>query len=291
MAIAAHMVCAVACLGWSYGFQLHAFSLVATAFYSKYLDRHANLERRYGMPFIVSIAVLFLVLRVTTSSFTPLYRIDSTVVPVVFFAANAATTFAVIILYLMRFDHMVANAEERLHKMANQDVLTALSNRRRMMQVADEVFSRPMGDGSQIAVALLDVDDFKTVNDEYGHDGGDFALKMLAKNISKLESPHLHASRWGGEEFVVIADGSNAYALLHAHMDDLIARVPEQVCMYRGERIPLSLTCGMVCRRPGESFEGALKRADSLMYIGKARGKNCLVDETNNRPLRPAEAV
>lgn len=47
----------------------------------------------------------------------------------------------------------------------------------------------------------------------------------------------------------------------------------------------------MVCRRPGESFEGALKRADSLMYIGKARGKNCLVDETNNRPLRPAEAV
>lgn len=285
-----HMTFAVVCLGWDYGFQLYTFSLVATAFYSGYLERKVELYRPHALLLVIGIAALFVFLRIFTLYFQPLYAISLSGLDIGFFCANAAITFSLMIYYLVQFDRVIAHAEEDLQDMAERDELTALSNRRHMMDIAQGVFDHADESNAEVAVALLDVDDFKLTNDRYGHDAGDYVLRTLGHGMSVMESEGLQVGRWGGEEFLVVNSGEEAYDRLRTHLQDLIKKTAGFRFSFNNTSIPTSVTCGVVKRRDGENIDQTFKRADSLMYIGKARGKNCLVDEQNNRPLNPRNA-
>ena len=168
-----------------------------------------------------------------------------------------------------------------LERLATTDPLTGLSNRRELQRLADVERARAHRYGHELAVLVVDADYFKNVNDTHGHAIGDVALQVLASELMALVRGHDLVGRWGGEEFV----------LALPHLDALGARAAAERVRQRLADKPIPLPDGGTARvtvsvggavaRPEESFEQALRRADSALYAAKAAGRNrVVVDES-----------
>lgn len=161
------------------------------------------------------------------------------------------------------YQRMVVTAHADLAAMrdlAHTDTLTQLPNRRAMYAALDH-------DGP-LAVALIDLDDFKVINDTRGHMHGDDVLIRVAAllRISALEVGTV--GRWGGEEFLVVLPGMNLDQA--SRWGELARRTVERTS---GETTT-TLSMGVTTRHDGESVPAMLRRADELMYLAKRRGKN-----------------
>ena len=153
------------------------------------------------------------------------------------------------------------------------DALTGVPNRRymelRVQQAVQEVaqFDRRIG------LMMIDLDDFKQVNDLHGHDVGDLALQMLSKTLSKSLRSMNVIGRWGGEEFLVIVAGTTPEGLLaygeRCRKDIAALAVPVSA----GE-LKLTASLGATMIHPNDSQLSAVKRADDLMYRSKIEGRD-----------------
>ncbi|MEJ5300834.1 MAG: sensor domain-containing diguanylate cyclase [Thermodesulforhabdaceae bacterium] len=167
-------------------------------------------------------------------------------------------------------------AEIRLQEMATTDALTGLANRRRFFELlADEVnrakrFARPL------CVAMLDIDNFKGVNDTYGHSVGDAVLVAVARILRQTLRAVDRAARIGGEEFAVILPETNGLGAVQA-----MERVRQMVAMSpvtdSHANVSVTLSCGVASWKDGEDGERTLARADAALYAAKGRGKNQVV--------------
>jgi two-component system cell cycle response regulator len=168
----------------------------------------------------------------------------------------------------------IATLVEDSQKLAATDGLTGLMNRRAFSSAMRAELSRCARHSYPIALALLDVDHFKRVNDKHGHAAGDRVLCAMGKLLGE----HLRASdlsgRWGGEEFVVAftstdLDGARIAA---ERLREVIQGV--SVADDSGERIPVTASIGVALWTPGEQLESLVSRADHAMYTSKASGRN-----------------
>lgn len=164
----------------------------------------------------------------------------------------------------------LAAANQALAEAALHDALTGLMNRRGF--VAAVAAARQLGEAR--TVALLDIDHFKRINDEHGHDAGDAALVAVATTLRAGLDAGETAGRWGGEEFALLlgADGSTRCERLRAAIADL-------PFAHGGVAIPLRVTLGLTRLDAGEALEEALRRADALLYAGKHGGRNRVVSD------------
>jgi hemerythrin len=168
-------------------------------------------------------------------------------------------------------------ANETLTYLASTDVLTGLANRRRAMQVLDELWHKNKQDGNTLALLMLDADGFKQINDEYGHDAGDEVLRELAKELGHGVRTDDILCRMGGDEFLVICpdtDLDGALLLgkkLHARIDKLRIRAGEGVWIG-------SISMGVASTTPaqGSGIDALIKGADEGLYAAKGAGKNCV---------------
>lgn len=155
-----------------------------------------------------------------------------------------------------------------LQDLATRDYLTGLPNRRRFFQAGGQALSREQ----PMAMAMLDIDHFKRVNDNYGHDAGDTALKAVAGAIAAHARDNDVVARYGGEEFCVLAPGMTAQ-----EAEAFFERLREAVA---GLRIPfkehvVSVTASIgVCHRVDRDLLSLLSDADHLLYLAKAAGRN-----------------
>ena len=157
-----------------------------------------------------------------------------------------------------------------LARQAATDGLTGAVNRLRFEQVLASEIQRARRHGTPLSVILLDADHFKTVNDTHGHLGGDRVLKRLAEIIeAELREPDLLA-RWGGEEFVILAPGTDLQGA--CQLAEKLRRRIERATFNGG----CSLTCsfGVAAYRSEESPEGFVERADQALYRAKRAGRN-----------------
>jgi diguanylate cyclase (GGDEF)-like protein len=162
---------------------------------------------------------------------------------------------------------------DEAHKMAFSDPLTGISNRRSFLQKSKQEFRAQQG-LSPIGIIMLDIDHFKRINDTYGHDAGDEALKVVSENIgSALRETDLFA-RYGGEEFIVMVQ--------HLELPEL-TKLAERVCekirqiqfSYAGQKIPITISAGVAMRKEiGQTIEEVIKRADVALYMAKANGRD-----------------
>ncbi|MFZ5723308.1 MAG: diguanylate cyclase [Pseudomonadota bacterium] len=163
---------------------------------------------------------------------------------------------------------------EALHEQAIRDSLTDLYNRRYLHEVFNRELAQACRSGQPLAIALLDIDHFKQVNDRYGHDAGDQALIALAQHLrSGLRVSDL-CFRLGGEEFVLLLHADEAGAL--KCVDTLRARFQERSFRFR-EHPPCQLTfsAGVVeAPRHGDSLDQLLQLADAALYQAKSQGRN-----------------
>lgn len=159
-------------------------------------------------------------------------------------------------------------AEQRLQLLALHDFLTGLPNRVLIMDRLGLALARSRRDGTKVALLFLDLDGFKAVNDNLGHDAGDELLIVIADRLKNALRPSDTAGRLGGDEFVVVFDGvSDQYAV-----EDLVTRVQEVIsrpCTIRGMPIEVRVSVGMALADDTSDPESLLRQADTAMYEDK----------------------
>lgn len=156
---------------------------------------------------------------------------------------------------------------------ARRDAMTGLPNRRALAEAFAAEDDRPR------YLAICDVDHFKSVNDRYGHSAGDRVLQTIAATLASACPDHLVA-RYGGEEFALLFTGLSihvAHHLLETARHDVARQL---YTLDDGRGIDgIRLSAGMITLVPGETVDSAFERADRLLYVAKASGRDRLVRE------------
>lgn len=173
--------------------------------------------------------------------------------------------------------------QERIKHLAHlteHDPLTGLANRRAMTKSLDMEIDRCIRSGSSLSVAMLDLDDFKKVNDTYGHPCGDLVLQQFSQVInSEIRKTDL-AARFGGEEFVILLSGTSLIKAQHVlkRIKDKCAELVLQ-CSLDQNSFQLTCSIGLVCFKGKNNIESEdlLQAADQALYQAKAEGKNKII--------------
>jgi diguanylate cyclase len=162
---------------------------------------------------------------------------------------------------------------KRLSDEVSTDALTQVANRRGLAQAFEREQACSAREAAPLAVGLLDIDNFKKLNDSLGHAAGDVALKALAIQVRDALRPADHVARFGGEEFVVLLPGT---ALDEAQ--EVLTRVQRHLSkalfMHEGREVFVTFSAGVTAWRTGESLDEAIERADAGLYEAKRTGKN-----------------
>jgi diguanylate cyclase len=169
----------------------------------------------------------------------------------------------------------------RLSEEVSTDALTQVANRRGLTQAFEAEVARGereragAADGAAplLAVGLIDIDNFKKLNDTLGHAAGDVALKTLAAAVRERLRPADHLARFGGEEFVVLLPGTGVDEAQQA-LTRLQRSLTEALFLHEGREVFVTFSGGVTAWRTGESLQSALERADEALYEAKRTGKN-----------------
>ncbi len=164
-------------------------------------------------------------------------------------------------------------AEERLKLLATTDPLTGIFNRRHINSEARTLTAKVRRYHESLSLIMFDIDHFKQINDQYGHDAGDQVLIELVGIISEQIREIDMFARWGGEEFIILLPNTNAEtALLLANRLRLLVETHSF-----GEPKNLTISVGVTSYHPPESVDSFFKRADEALYEAKNTGRNCVV--------------
>jgi diguanylate cyclase (GGDEF)-like protein/hemerythrin-like metal-binding protein len=167
-------------------------------------------------------------------------------------------------------------ANKHLETIALTDVLTNLPNRRHAMFRLEELWAESPQDGRPLACMMIDADDFKQINDTYGHDAGDVVLRQLARELQYAVRSDDLVCRLGGDEFLIICPRTPLQGALH--LAELTrARVGELRVEAGGGSWRGSISVGVAVSSPEmASVDALIKAADKGVYSAKADGKNCV---------------
>ena len=161
-----------------------------------------------------------------------------------------------------------------LERAARLDYLTGICNRRAMQDLAQRAIASSRRHGTPLALMIIDVDHFKRINDQLGHQGGDRALVEAVSRIrDSLRSEDL-VGRLGGEEFVVLMPNTDAQSALAAG-ERIRTAFTVQAMNIDGQALPVTVSVGVaVMQAEDQQFSQLLRRADHAMYAAKAAGRN-----------------
>lgn len=158
------------------------------------------------------------------------------------------------------------------------DPLTGIPNRLAWEERAAQEEARWRRFGHPLAVLVWDIDHFKHINDHYGHSAGDKVLKVVAELLAGHVRSTDFVARYGGEEFVMLAVGAGAEDVLRL-AETLREAVSRCGFRYRGERVQVTVSCGIALLQAGEDLAAAFRRADAALYAAKRGGRNrCVLD-------------
>jgi len=161
----------------------------------------------------------------------------------------------------------------RLERLALLDDLTQAGNRRFSEQAIRQSLDNLHRSGTPFALILLDIDHFKQVNDEYGHQAGDDGLRMVAGTLSANLRSFDFIGRWGGEEFVIVVHNA-AIGVAQRVAARLLLLAARSNLDMAGVRLAVTLSAGVTQARPGDTQNSLYQRADQLLYEAKAAGRN-----------------
>jgi len=173
-------------------------------------------------------------------------------------------------------------ANRRLSELAISDFLTGVLNRRGFFERAGVEMARHTRTGRPFCVLLADLDDFKEINDTYGHAVGDLALKLVAEALSGSLRKTDMLARYGGEEFIILLPQTSEELALPL-AERVRAMVEGIELLHEGQAITLTVSIGVACSAATADLNSTIVAADRYLYAAKDAGKNCV------RPATPFE--
>jgi diguanylate cyclase (GGDEF)-like protein len=163
---------------------------------------------------------------------------------------------------------------EKLERESNIDPLTKTYNRRALMKDLEEILIAGKDKELDMQFIIFDADDFKNINDSFGHVAGDKTLIFITRLIENSIRKGIRIYRYGGEEFVVLFNRTqikNSEKIVQR----IIKNTDESKLLYRGNTIHLTLSAGITNHILGDTVESITERADHALYNAKENGKNC----------------
>ena len=168
--------------------------------------------------------------------------------------------------------------EAQLQEQLKKDILTNVFNRAYIGVVSDRAFKYSSDNNCPLSVMFLDIDHFKQVNDRYGHQAGDIALKQFAKTLVTASGKGCYVGRYGGEEFVILMPciTSDLAMIIAKKVREILQKNPVQID--HGIKVPISASVGIATYIPGQyefsSAEHLMDAADKTMYQAKKNGRD-----------------
>jgi len=166
---------------------------------------------------------------------------------------------------------------KKVEQEARTDELTGLFNRRHLYEYMQQSLHRTRRLHMPMSLLLIDIDNFKSINDNYGHQFGDEVLVLIAQTLRESLRNHDTIARWGGEEFLVLlTETGNTAARTVA--EKLRATIQSLPIRRDGQDIPMTISVGMHTANQTESLDAMLNHADENLYTAKHNGRNQVVD-------------
>lgn len=271
-----HTLVANILIGYRFGFQLYTLALIPVSFYVAFtLERFKN---KIIVPFEYAILsmIVFVSCKIWDMNVGSIYRIEDHNQEMIIYIFNAVVCYMMIIIFsvlflfeIYQFQYKLKQANCKLERLAGVDPLTGLLNRRKFYEQIREK-------KEEITYVLLcDVDDFKRVNDNYGHECGDSMLVEIAGAFTQnFAEPNL-VCRWGGEEICVAGMGNRESILRKA--EKLRLDIENIRVDYEGNSVQATITIGVAECKGISNLKDAISEADQKMYEGKQNGKNRVV--------------
>ena len=240
-------------------------------------------RQRWGVILMLVLNfVTFAVLYVSFADLQPVYIVSALTRSALVIFSAFAMVFATMFynaMYIFATEHEVTILEQKNKQLtadAKEDALTSLLNRRGFVPVVKSLMKDAKK--NHFCVAFCDLDNFKVINDTYGHDAGDEVLKHVTLLI-KREMQGCDVCRWGGEEIVILMRNTNIIAA-NAKVEKLRKCVESEPTVFFSKQIPITVTIGIAEYKEGyKEPEDVIKVADARMYYGKQHGKNVVVYE------------
>ncbi|WP_114971901.1 sensor domain-containing diguanylate cyclase [Rhodoferax ferrireducens] len=186
---------------------------------------------------------------------------------------NLGVCLLITVLVVMLMNLSLSRYQRRIEEMASTDKLTGLLNRQAYDILMDKLMAEHARQPRPISVLLLDLDHFKSVNDQYGHAMGDRVLRSVASQLRQVLRKSDIAVRWGGEEFLVVL---NSCALDEARQiaEKIRQRIAQECLEVEGKRLGLSVSIGVSQFSGTELPDQTISRADAGLYQAKQGGRN-----------------
>ena len=247
-------------LGFASGFHFYLIALCVVSFFTSYFSKNKNIK---GSIIWVGLSlIIYLVLFFVTEFNSPYYVIEKWL-EITLFTTHAVVVFSFIASYLVVFIKYALSLEKKIMNESRTDELTQISNRYGLFDYLEAE------DKTSLVLALFDIDDFKNINDAYGHSTGDFILKRVAEITTETLSDSF-VCRYGGEEFVAVLKDDSAFEKL----ESLRERIQKEIFEFDNIKINLTITIGASKYIKDISIEKWVSLADEKMYFGKNSGKN-----------------
>lgn len=260
-------------LGWSSGFFFLALLIIPIIFHNSYWNQIIKCTLAFA---ILSVIVGLFILSWQQASYWVLDNSFLKILAII----NLIVTVVVLAITGHYFETSAADAEKaliqtnkKLAGLATTDPVTNLVNRRIILSRIEQEKNRMERGSKPFTLIMVDVDNFKQVNDEYGHSGGDYVLVNLAEAISLALRKQDEVARWGGDEFLIMLPETDVEGGVIV-AEKIRIKILETPFIYRDLNIPVTITLGVGACEPGSGIGSCIRKADQALYVGKQAGKN-----------------
>ena len=271
-------------IGWNYQFFCYLFIFVPLSLLSSmdYKKKTYNLKLAYIQFTIMMITMSILIIKfggidaryTFNEQHNKLFNIIG-VFHIIIASITAFFLFLAVIVDINTTTKKLEAINNELTFIATHDPLTNLINRRSMNNYFTMAIDNYGNGKKPFSFILADIDDFKKVNDIYGHDAGDIVLKRTSKIIMDIVGENGAVCRWGGEEILILINQDLTGAVKVA--ENIRASVQATSFVFNNTYIKTTLTLGVASYKPDLSINKLITQADANLYKGKKSTKNCVV--------------
>lgn len=262
--------------GWDYGTHFFLVCLIPLILASEIMSKKVKL-------ILCSLcAIIYFMMFQIIINLTPLHIVNHDIENIMG-DVNLFVAFGLLGFVMIRYsaavienEHKLEQLNNKMSQMASTDQLTGIPNRRYIYRMIESESDEYNLSHKRFVIGMVDIDDFKIVNDTYGHLIGDRVLIEVVNRIQLELRKHDVVGRWGGEEFMIILPQTNLKSGRKV-FERIQKTLADKIIDCGKFQIPVTITIGIAEYNPTLPFDELISQADECLYFGKRNGKNCVI--------------